>query len=101
MMGCYAVIVDNLVHGRTSKLKPNVKQKSVRIIVTLIVQCCGALCPSTCCQLVLLLKDPSVVANSRTASITSPLLTLPRSVRRKSRRTTRRSTRSASNMNMI
>lgn len=38
MLGCYVVIVDNLVHGRTSKLKPKVKQKSIRIIVTLIVQ---------------------------------------------------------------
>ncbi|XP_061580641.1 N-arachidonyl glycine receptor [Cololabis saira] len=38
MVVCYVVIVDNLVHGRTSKLKPKVKQKSIRIIVTLIVQ---------------------------------------------------------------
>ncbi|CAN9497585.1 unnamed protein product [Ophioblennius macclurei] len=38
MIGCYVVIVDNLIHGRTSKLKPKVKQKSIRIIVTLIVQ---------------------------------------------------------------
>lgn len=38
MLGCYVVIVDNLVHGRTSKLKPKVKQKSIRIIVTLILQ---------------------------------------------------------------
>ncbi|XP_029968311.1 N-arachidonyl glycine receptor [Salarias fasciatus] len=38
MIGCYIVIVDNLIHGRTSKLKPKVKQKSIRIIVTLIVQ---------------------------------------------------------------
>ncbi|CAL8342920.1 unnamed protein product [Boreogadus saida] len=59
MMGCYAVIVDNLVHGRTSKLKPNVKQKSVRIIVTLIVQVLVCFVPFHVCQLVLLLKDPS------------------------------------------
>lgn len=38
MIGCYVVIVDNLIHGRTSKLKPKVKQKSIRIIITLIVQ---------------------------------------------------------------
>ncbi|XP_034417935.1 N-arachidonyl glycine receptor [Cyclopterus lumpus] len=38
MIGCYVVIVDNLLHGRTSKLKPKVKQKSIRIIITLIVQ---------------------------------------------------------------
>ncbi|KAG7253622.1 hypothetical protein CRUP_033787 [Coryphaenoides rupestris] len=38
MIGCNAIIVDNLVHGRASKLKPNVKRKSIRIIVTLIIQ---------------------------------------------------------------
>lgn len=38
MIGCYFVIVDNLIHGRTSKLKPKVKQKSIRIIITLIIQ---------------------------------------------------------------
>lgn len=38
MLGCYVVIVHNLVHGRTSKLKPKVKQKSIRIIITLIAQ---------------------------------------------------------------
>ncbi|CAB1328285.1 unnamed protein product [Coregonus sp. 'balchen'] len=32
MIGCYVVIVDNLIHGWTSKLKPKVKQKSIRII---------------------------------------------------------------------
>ncbi len=38
MVGCYIIIVDNLIHGRTSKLKPKVKQKSIRIIITLIIQ---------------------------------------------------------------
>ncbi|TNN68911.1 N-arachidonyl glycine receptor [Liparis tanakae] len=38
MVGCYVVIVDNLLRGRTSKLKPEVKQKSIRIILTLIAQ---------------------------------------------------------------
>lgn len=38
MIGCYIVIVDNLIHGRTSKLKPKVKEKSIRIILTLITQ---------------------------------------------------------------
>ncbi|XP_056286354.1 N-arachidonyl glycine receptor [Pseudoliparis swirei] len=38
MIGCYVVIVDNLLRGRTSRLKPEVKQKSIRIILTLIVQ---------------------------------------------------------------
>ena len=59
MMVCYAVIVDNLVHGRTSKLKPNVKQKSVRIIVTLIVQVLVCFVPFHVCMLVLLLRDPT------------------------------------------
>lgn len=38
MIGCYIIIVDNLIHGRTSKLKPKVKEKSIRIILTLITQ---------------------------------------------------------------
>lgn len=38
MIGCYIIIVDNLIHGRTSKLKPKVKEKSIRIILTLIIQ---------------------------------------------------------------
>ncbi|CAL8267431.1 unnamed protein product [Lota lota] len=57
MIGCYAVIVDNLVHGRTSKLKPNVKQKSIRIIVTLIVQVLVCFVPFHMFLLVLLLRD--------------------------------------------
>ncbi|XP_061735741.1 N-arachidonyl glycine receptor [Nerophis ophidion] len=38
MIGCYVVVVDNLIHGRTSKLKPKVKRKSIKIIITLILQ---------------------------------------------------------------
>lgn len=38
MTGCYIIIVANLIHGRTSKLKPKVKEKSIRIILTLITQ---------------------------------------------------------------
>ncbi|XP_028993720.1 N-arachidonyl glycine receptor [Betta splendens] len=56
MIGCYVVIVDNLVHGRTSKLKPKVKQKSVRIIATLIVQVLVCFVPFHVC-LVLRLLD--------------------------------------------
>ncbi|KAJ0070143.1 hypothetical protein NL108_002449 [Boleophthalmus pectinirostris] len=56
MVGCYAVIVDNLIHGRTSKLKPKVKQKSVRIIVTLIVQILVCFMPFHICLVVRLLE---------------------------------------------
>ncbi|XP_055965679.1 N-arachidonyl glycine receptor [Sorex fumeus] len=38
MLGCYLVIVHSLLHGRTSRLKPKVKEKSIRIIVTLVAQ---------------------------------------------------------------
>ncbi|XP_028847206.1 N-arachidonyl glycine receptor isoform X2 [Denticeps clupeoides] len=55
MVGCYVVIVDNLIHGRTSKLKPKVKQKSIRIIVTLIVQVLVCFVPFHVCFVFLLL----------------------------------------------
>ncbi|XP_071779668.2 N-arachidonyl glycine receptor isoform X1 [Centroberyx gerrardi] len=56
MIGCYVVIVDNLIHGRTSKLKPKVKQKSIRIIITLIIQVLVCFVPFHVCLAVLLLK---------------------------------------------
>ncbi|KAM3861901.1 N-arachidonyl glycine receptor [Diretmus argenteus] len=56
MIGCYIVIVDNLIHGRTSKLKPKVKQKSIRIIVTLIIQVLVCFVPFHVCLVVLLLQ---------------------------------------------
>ena len=56
MIGCYVVIVDNLVHGRTSKLKPKVKEKSIRIIITLIVQMLVCFVPYHVCLVVLLLQ---------------------------------------------
>lgn len=55
MVGCYVVIVDNLIHGRTSKLKPKVKQKSVRIIITLIVQILVCFMPFHICMVLHLL----------------------------------------------
>lgn len=59
MVGCYVVIVDNLIHGRTSKLKPKVKQKSIRIIVTLIVQVLVCFVPYHVCFVFLLLSPDS------------------------------------------
>ncbi|XP_040913636.1 N-arachidonyl glycine receptor [Toxotes jaculatrix] len=58
MIGCYVVIVDNLIHGRTSKLKPKVKQKSIRIIITLIIQVLVCFVPFHVCLVLRLLgKD--------------------------------------------
>ncbi|XP_028292380.1 N-arachidonyl glycine receptor [Gouania willdenowi] len=56
MIGCYIVIVHNLINGRASKLKLKVKQKSIRIIVTLIIQMLVCFVPFHVC-LVLRLLD--------------------------------------------
>ncbi|KAM3608118.1 uncharacterized protein V6R79_019330 [Siganus canaliculatus] len=57
MIVCYVIIVDNLIHGRTSKLKPKVKQKSIRIIITLIVQVLVCFVPFHVCLVLRLLRD--------------------------------------------
>ncbi|XP_066562855.1 N-arachidonyl glycine receptor [Amia ocellicauda] len=57
MIGCYCIIVDNLIHGRTSKLKPKVKHKSIRIIITLIVQVLVCFVPFHICFVFLLLEN--------------------------------------------
>lgn len=57
MIGCYIVIVNNLIHGRTSKLKPKVKQKSIRIIITLIIQVLVCFVPFHVCLVVRLLDE--------------------------------------------
>lgn len=57
MIGCYSVIVDNLIHGRTSKLKPKVKTKSIRIIITLIVQVIVCFVPFHICFVFQLLEN--------------------------------------------
>ncbi|XP_013878654.1 N-arachidonyl glycine receptor isoform X1 [Austrofundulus limnaeus] len=57
MIGCYVIIVDNLIHGRTSKLKPKVKQKSVRIIITLIIQVLVCFVPFHICLVLRLLGN--------------------------------------------
>uniref|UniRef100_H2ZZZ2 N-arachidonyl glycine receptor n=2 Tax=Latimeria chalumnae TaxID=7897 RepID=H2ZZZ2_LATCH len=56
-IGCYSVIIQNLVHGRTSKLKPKVKEKSIKIIVTLIVQLLVCFVPFHICLVFLLLQS--------------------------------------------
>lgn len=55
MVVCYAVIVHSLARGRTSRLKPKVKRKSVRIIVALTVQVLLCFLPFHVCFLAQLL----------------------------------------------
>uniref|UniRef100_A0A1A8ICF5 N-arachidonyl glycine receptor n=1 Tax=Nothobranchius kuhntae TaxID=321403 RepID=A0A1A8ICF5_NOTKU len=57
MIGCYIVIVDNLIHGRTSKLKLKVKEKSIRIIITLIIQVLVCFVPFHVCLVLRLLGN--------------------------------------------
>ncbi|XP_049584352.2 N-arachidonyl glycine receptor [Syngnathus scovelli] len=51
MIGCYVVIVYKLICGKASKLKPKVKRKSIRIIITLIVQILVCFVPFHVCLL--------------------------------------------------
>ncbi|KAL2081316.1 hypothetical protein ACEWY4_023169 [Coilia grayii] len=76
MVGCYAVIVDNLMHGRTSKLKPKVKQKSIRIIVTLIVQVLVCFVPYHICFVFLLLSPATGEDYSSWGAFTTLLMNL-------------------------
>ncbi|XP_006027467.1 N-arachidonyl glycine receptor [Alligator sinensis] len=56
MIGCYLVIIYNFIHGRTSKLKPKAKERSIRIIVTLIVQVLVCFVPFHICFAFLMLQ---------------------------------------------
>ncbi|XP_069493124.1 N-arachidonyl glycine receptor [Ambystoma mexicanum] len=56
MIGCYSVIIHSLLHGKTSKLKPKVKQKSIKIIITLIVQVLVCFVPFHVCFAFLMLE---------------------------------------------
>lgn len=76
MIVCYIVIVDNLIHGRTSKLKPKVKQKSIRIIITLIVQVLVCFVPFHVCLVVLLLEGGDDGDYSTWAAFTAFLMNL-------------------------
>lgn len=127
MIGCYVVIVDNLIHGRTSKLKPKVKQKSIRIIITLIIQVLVCFVPFHVCLVLRLLGNEKDGGFSTWAVFTTFLMNLStvldiilyyivskqfqdrvisvilyrnylRSVRRKSRHTHTGSIRSMSNL---
>lgn len=127
MIGCYITIVDNLIHGRTSKLKPKVKQKSIRIIITLIIQMLVCFVPFHVCLVLGLLWTGSDGWFSTWAIFTTFLMNMStvldiilyyivskqfqdrvisvilyrnylRSVRRKSRRTHTGSIRSMSNL---
>ncbi|XP_042282932.1 N-arachidonyl glycine receptor [Thunnus maccoyii] len=127
MIGCYIVIIDNLIHGRTSKLKPKVKQKSIRIIITLIIQVLVCFVPFHICLVLRLLGNGEDGGFSTWAVFTTFLMNLStvldiilyyivskqfqdrvmsvilyrnylRSVRRKSRHTHTGSVRSMSNL---
>ncbi|KAM9035504.1 N-arachidonyl glycine receptor [Antechinus flavipes] len=56
MIGCYSFIINSLLRGRTSKLKPKVKEKSIRIIITLIVQVLVCFVPFHICFTLLMLQ---------------------------------------------
>ncbi|XP_047226887.1 N-arachidonyl glycine receptor [Girardinichthys multiradiatus] len=127
MIGCYFVIVDNLIHGRTSKLKPKVKEKSIRIIITLIVQVLVCFVPFHICLVLRLVGNEEDGGFNTWAVFTTFLMNLStvldiilyyivskqfqdrvisvilyrnylRSVRRKSRHTQTGSVRSLSNL---
>ncbi|XP_001506330.1 N-arachidonyl glycine receptor [Ornithorhynchus anatinus] len=55
MIGCYSTIIHSLIHGRNSKLKPKAKEKSIRIIITLIVQVLVCFVPFHICFAFLML----------------------------------------------
>uniref|UniRef100_A0A3P9I7T1 N-arachidonyl glycine receptor n=1 Tax=Oryzias latipes TaxID=8090 RepID=A0A3P9I7T1_ORYLA len=76
MIGCYVTIVDNLIHGRTSKLKPKVKEKSIRIIITLIVQVLVCFVPFHVCLVLRLLGDSEDGGFSTWAVFTTFLMNL-------------------------
>ncbi|XP_075708552.1 N-arachidonyl glycine receptor [Rhinoderma darwinii] len=56
MIGCYSIIIYSLLSGRTSRLKPKAKKKSIRIIVTLIVQVLVCFVPFHVCFLLIMVQ---------------------------------------------
>uniref|UniRef100_A0A8C5WUF6 N-arachidonyl glycine receptor n=1 Tax=Laticauda laticaudata TaxID=8630 RepID=A0A8C5WUF6_LATLA len=57
MLGCYLVIIYSIIRGRTSKLKPRSKERSIRIIVTLISQVLVCFVPFHICFTFLMLQN--------------------------------------------
>ncbi|KAM4794895.1 N-arachidonyl glycine receptor [Rhinophrynus dorsalis] len=57
MTSCYFIIIYSLVSGRTSRLKPKAKKKSIRIIVTLILQVLICFVPFHVCFMLLMIQD--------------------------------------------
>ncbi|NXG55875.1 GPR18 protein, partial [Hemiprocne comata] len=63
MMGSYLVIIYNFIHGKISKLKPKAKERSIRIIVTLIAQVLICFVPFHVCFAFLMLQDGNTTYN--------------------------------------
>ncbi|XP_010004632.1 PREDICTED: N-arachidonyl glycine receptor [Chaetura pelagica] len=63
MMGSYLVIIHNFIHGKISKLKPKAKERSIRIIVTLIAQVLICFIPFHVCFAFLMLQDGNTTYN--------------------------------------
>ncbi|XP_020657272.3 N-arachidonyl glycine receptor [Pogona vitticeps] len=63
MIGCYLAIIYSLTHGRKSKLKPKVKERSIKIIVTLIIQVLICFVPFHICFALLMLENGPVSYN--------------------------------------
>ncbi|KAG8452051.1 hypothetical protein GDO86_004010 [Hymenochirus boettgeri] len=57
MIGCYCIIIYSLVRGKTSRLKSKAKKKSIRIIITLIVQVLVCFVPFHICFILLTIHD--------------------------------------------
>ncbi|XP_072267626.1 N-arachidonyl glycine receptor [Pyxicephalus adspersus] len=57
MIGCYCIIIYSLVSGRTSRLKPKAKRKSIQIIVTLVVQVLVCFVPFHVCFVLLMTQE--------------------------------------------
>lgn len=63
MIGCYSVIIYSLTHGRKSKLKPKAKERSIKIIMTLVIQVLVCFVPFHICFALLMLENGPVSYN--------------------------------------
>ncbi|OCT95438.1 N-arachidonyl glycine receptor [Xenopus laevis] len=57
MIGCYCIIIYSLISGKTSRLKSKAKKKSIRIIITLIVQVLVCFVPFHVCFILFTVQD--------------------------------------------